>query len=187
MRILDTFNFLFLFRNGLGMDVGIFSVQCSKDFRDGLCEYTGVWVHHACQVLVFHGFVDLAFESCLDQVDVCECSAFGVERFFRGGYLDSGHAGIGWCCWCSRSGIRKVRSGDGHCGCIVDESEVAHLAIAEVARYGTGVRCGFFLDLSDCVIRRGSHDFRKFGIGEEAAGERKGRVDVVGHGVFVCW
>ena len=99
MCVLDTFNFLFLFRNGLGMDVGIFSVQGCKDFGDSLCEYAGVWIHHARKILVFHRLVDLALERRFDQIDVCECSAFGVIRFFFGGYLDSGHIGIIGCCW----------------------------------------------------------------------------------------
>ena len=62
---------------------------------------------------------------------------------------------------------------------------MAHLAIAEVARYGTGICCGFLLDLSDCVICWGSYDLREFGVGEKAACERKSGVDVVGHGVVI--
>ena len=174
MLVLEAFNFLFLFGNGLCMDVGVFSIEGCEDFGDGLREHACVWIHHTGEVLVIHGFIDLAFERCFNQIDVCEGSACGVVGFFLRGYLDRGHAGVIGCCWSCWSGIRKVRSGDGYGGCIVDKSEVAHLAIAEVARYGTGICCGFFLDLSDCMIRRGSHNFCKFGVGEEAACERKG-------------
>ena len=108
MLVLNTFNFLFLFCDGLCIGVGIFPVQCCKNGWDRLGEYAGVRVYHTREILVVDGFVDLALESCLNEIDICECSTLGVIAFFSGGNLDSGQVSIIWGRWSCWSDIRSV-------------------------------------------------------------------------------
>ena len=74
MLVLHSFDFLLLLCHRLGVDVGIFPVQCGKDFRDGLCEYARVWMNHAREVLVLDSFFDLSLQRGFDEVDIVEFS-----------------------------------------------------------------------------------------------------------------
>ena len=66
MFILHRLDFSFLFGYRLGIDVGIFSVECCKDLGDGLGEDTGVWIDHAREVFVIDGLINLPLDCCFN-------------------------------------------------------------------------------------------------------------------------
>ncbi len=158
MLVLHAFYLLFLLDNGLSIDIGIFLIQSRKDCWYGLCEDSCMWVHHSCEVFIVNGLINLALESGFDEVDISKCSAIGIILLFPSGYLDGSEIGIIWGNWGCGSEIRGIGYNDGDSGCIVDEAEVAHLAIAKVGGYGTCIGSGFFLDLVDRVICWHAHD-----------------------------
>lgn len=115
----------------MGIYGGILSVQGCEYLGDGLGEDAGVWMDHAREVFVFYCLLDLALQCGFNEIDIVELSDALFMDVTKVGDLrrcQSCVIGDGWLGWAN---VWEIGCYDFDGGCIMDEAEVSHGAIAE--------------------------------------------------------